>query len=80
MMISMPEDLLKRVDSAAKQRKTSRSGFLRAAAEREMERPERDPEAMQAAIERLRESFGEAPPGDSTEWIRDDRDSRHDHH
>lgn len=70
----MPDELLKRVDERAKERRMSRSALLREAVQRELER--REPEEVRAAIERLRSEFGTIGPLDSTEWIRRDRDTR----
>lgn len=78
VMISMPDELLKRVDERATRRRMSRSALLREAVERELERSE--PEQVRAAIERLRTEFGTIGPGDSAEWIRRDRDTRDDRH
>jgi metal-responsive CopG/Arc/MetJ family transcriptional regulator len=74
VMISMPDELLKRVDHAAKQRKTSRSGFLRNAAESQLERP--TPQQVRRAIEEGRRLLSDVGSFDSTEAIREDRDSR----
>jgi metal-responsive CopG/Arc/MetJ family transcriptional regulator len=44
VMISMPDELLAKVDAAAKRRNTTRSAFLAEAVKRELNR--RDPEEM----------------------------------
>ena len=78
VMISMPDDLLRRVDERARKREMSRSALLREAVERELERP--DPERMRAAVRRLMSDydFETGEPFDSAEWIRHDRDTRDD--
>src|SRR5258708_3242359 len=75
VMISMPDDLLARVDTEAKRRATTRSGLLALAVTRELER--RDPEAMDAPIARLRESFRNAGPFGWAHLIRPERDGHH---
>lgn len=74
VMISLPDDVLARIDAAVSARSTTRSAFLREAARRELER--RGPEEIDAAVARLRESMEGAESFDSTEWFRVDRDSR----
>lgn len=75
VMISMPQDLLERVDRAAKKRGTTRSGFLQRCAEREVERPTL--EEIERALEEGQElTRGFGPDRDSTELVREDRDER----
>jgi len=74
VMVSLPDDLLERVDAEAARRSTSRSALLAAAARRELAR--RDPEAVAAAIARSRERFRAAGDLDAAELVRADRDSR----
>lgn len=73
VMISLPDDLLERVDARARERKMTRSGFLAQMARREVERPSR--EEMEAIIRRGREAFRDAGPFDSADLIRAERDS-----
>ncbi len=73
-MVSLPDDLLARVDSEARRRSTSRSALLTLAARRELER--RDPTAVQAAITRSRERFRTAGAFESADLVRADRDAR----
>ena len=54
-LISLPDQLLKRIDAEAGPRSISRSGLLREAVSREIVRP--DSQDIDAAIERLRTSF-----------------------
>jgi metal-responsive CopG/Arc/MetJ family transcriptional regulator len=77
VMISMPDELLRRVDERAKKREVSRSALLREAVERELER--REPEEVRAAIERLTAEFGSVDDDmDTVEWIRREREKRTD--
>lgn len=78
VMISMPDELLERVDERADKRRMSRSALLREAVERELER--REPARVRAAVERLTADFGTIGAVDSTEWIRRDRDTRDERH
>ena len=74
VMISLPDDLLGRVDAEAKRRSTSRSALLATAVRRELER--RDPEEVAAAIARSRERFRQSGDFESAELIRAERDAR----
>jgi len=74
VFISIPDELLERVDREARRRSTSRSGFLQAAARRELGWP--DVDAMDAAIERGRTALLRMGAFDSAELIRDERDGR----
>jgi len=73
-MISVPDDLLERIDRAAGERRTSRSAFLQEAARRELGWP--DPVAIDAALERARAALAGAGRFESAELIRADRDAR----
>lgn len=81
VMISMPEELLERVDREAGARGTTRSTFLQEAARRELGWP--DPAAIDAAVERGRAALAGAGRFESAELIRieredrDERDRRH---
>lgn len=71
VMISMPDDLLDRLDAQARANRETRSGFLRRLAERELD-------AEQAGQrKRFEELLG--PPmdlgGDAAKLIREDRES-----
>lgn len=70
-MISLPDALLARVDDCARQRGTTRSGFLRDLAERELDL---DSEARLAAIRELLGAAGEHGGG-SARQLRDQRRS-----
>jgi metal-responsive CopG/Arc/MetJ family transcriptional regulator len=74
VMISLPDDLLTRIDAEARGREMSRSAFLAAAARREMDR--RDPEAVAAAIARSEARFENAGSFDAADLVRADRDLR----
>jgi len=72
VMISMPDELLAKVDRHARRAGTTRSGWLRGLAEREVEL---DTEERAAAIRALlAQARPWGGPGDSATWIREDRD------
>lgn len=73
VMISLPDDLLERIDAEASRRSSSRSALLREAAMREIGRP--DPDEIDAALERLRTTFGKLGPFESADVVRAQRDS-----
>lgn len=74
VMISLPDELLERIDRAASERSTSRSAFLQDAARRELGWP--DPVAIDAALERGRAALAGAGRFESAELIRSERDGR----
>ncbi len=74
VMISMPEDLLERVDRVAGERGTSRSAFLQEVVRRELGWP--DPVAFDAALERGRSALARTGAFESAELIREERDAR----
>lgn len=80
VMVSIPDDLLDRIDRAAQLRGVSRSALLRDAAARDIDAHRG--EDLRAGIERTREMIRalDLPPVDSTELIRQDRDTRDDRH
>lgn len=69
VMISLPDDLLHRLDQGAKERSMTRSGLLRELAERELSKRDGGRAAL---IEELLDSPVERD-GKSAEWIRADR-------
>jgi metal-responsive CopG/Arc/MetJ family transcriptional regulator len=73
-MISMPGDLLTRIDRAAAQRHTTRSAFMAEAARRALGWP--DPDAVQDALDRGRAALVEAGRFESATLIRGERDAR----
>jgi len=73
VMISMPDDLLARLDGEAERRATSRSALLAEAARRELER--RDPRAVAGAVERSLARFRNGIPFDAAEIVRTERDT-----
>lgn len=73
-MISLPVDLLARIDRVAADRRTSRSAFLQEAARRELGWP--DPAAIEAALERARAALAGAGRFESARLIRSERDRR----
>lgn len=74
MLISIPDELLERVDREAGRRGDSRSGFLRRAAQRELGWP--DPGALDAALERGRAALADAGSFEAADLIRAERDRR----
>ncbi len=75
VLISVPEELLARIDRAAKARRTTRSRFFEEAARRELGWPE--PDALDAALARACEALAPYGSVESGTLIRGDRD-RHD--
>jgi hypothetical protein len=74
VMISMSEELLRRIDRAVEERETNRSAFLAEAARHELGWP--DPAALDAALERGRAALADAGSFESAELIREERDAR----
>jgi metal-responsive CopG/Arc/MetJ family transcriptional regulator len=71
VMISIPDDLLRRLDEQAKRRRTTRSGLLRQFAERELALDaESRREEILAILERA-QNHG----GDVARLVREDRES-----
>jgi metal-responsive CopG/Arc/MetJ family transcriptional regulator len=75
VMISMPDDLLERLDALAEANRESRSGFLRRLAERELD------VALARKRQELEELLDKATVpggmgGDAARLIREDRESR----
>jgi metal-responsive CopG/Arc/MetJ family transcriptional regulator len=60
VLISIDDQLLRRLDRAAKARRLSRSAYL----------------SLKGALARLDRLFEKAPPGDATAEIRSERDAR----
>ncbi len=77
VMISIPEDLLGRVDELAKREGASRSALIREALRRYLVQPV-DLERRRVALDHLREAFANIPPDFLAEdFIRWDRDHGH---
>jgi Arc/MetJ-type ribon-helix-helix transcriptional regulator len=74
VMVSIPDELLERIDREAGERGTSRSGFLQEAARRELGWP--DPARVDAALERGRTALAGAGSFEAAELIRDEREDR----
>lgn len=74
VMVSMPGELLQRIDKEADQRGTSRSAFLQEAARRELGWP--DPDEIDAALARGRAALADVGSFEAAEEIRDARDAR----
>jgi metal-responsive CopG/Arc/MetJ family transcriptional regulator len=72
VMISMPDDLLDRLDAQARANSETRSGFLRRLAERELENGE---DRRRAEIKRLLDLSTAPMGGEAAKLIREDRES-----
>jgi metal-responsive CopG/Arc/MetJ family transcriptional regulator len=72
VMISIPDDLLKRLDAQARANRETRSGFLRRLAERELGV---DFDRRRAEVERLLDLATAPMGGDAAKLIREDRES-----
>ncbi len=73
VMVSFPDELLKRVDAEALRRATSRSALLRDAVSRELAR--RDPELLRRAVDEVRALFDGVGAFESGALIRSERDA-----
>jgi len=73
-MVSIPDELLSRIDREADERGTTRSGFLQEAARRELGWP--DPARVDAALNRGRAALAGAGSFESAELIRSEREAR----
>ena len=74
VMVSIPDDLLERIDREADERGTTRSGFLQEAARRELGWP--DPAAIDAALARGRAALAGVGSFEAAELIRTEREGR----
>lgn len=74
VMVSIPDELLERIDREAEGRGTTRSGFLQEAARRELGWP--DPLRIDAALDRGRAALADAGSFESVELIRTEREAR----
>ena len=74
VMISLPPDLLERLDRVAGERGTSRSALLQEVVRRELGWP--DPVAFDAALGRGRRALAATGAFESAELIREERDAR----
>lgn len=74
VLISMPDDLLERIDREAERRGATRSGLIQEAAGRELGWP--DPAAFDAALERGQAALAGAGAFESAGLIRDERNDR----
>lgn len=72
VMISIPDDLLTRLDAQARANRETRSGFLRRLAERELVG---DEGRRRAEIERLLDLSTAPMGGEAAKLIREDRES-----
>ena len=76
VMISLPTDLLARIDQAAAERQISRSSLIQEAARRELGWP--DPGVIEAALERGRAALSGARAFESRDLVRAERKRRDD--
>ena len=74
VLISVPDDLLQRIDREAMVRGTTRSRFLEEAARRELGWPA--PEELDTAVTRAREALASYGTFESADLIREDREAR----
>lgn len=74
VMISLPDDLLRRLDAEARRRSMTRSGLLAATIQLALAR--RDVDSVRKAIERSRERFADENAFEAAELVRADRDDR----
>ncbi len=74
LLITVPDELLDRIDRAARARKTTRSRFIEEAAQHELGWPATD--SMDAAVKRAREALAFVGPFEAAELIRRDREAR----
>ncbi len=73
VMISIPDDLLERLDAQARATQETRSGFLRRLAEEELGQAD---DAWQAEVTRLLDLATQPMGGEAARIIREARDSR----
>lgn len=71
-MISIPDDLLSRLDARARAGSETRSGYIRRLAERELSSEE---DRHRAEVERLLDLATAPMGGDAAKLIREDRES-----
>jgi hypothetical protein len=74
VLVTIPDDLLARIDRETKVRGASRSDFLQEAARQRLGWP--DPVAIDSALKRGRNALDKAGGFESTELIRRERDAR----
>lgn len=74
VMVSIPGELLERIDREADERGTTRSAFLQEAAQRELGWP--DPLRIDAALDRGRAALAGAGSFEAAELIRTEREAR----
>jgi predicted transcriptional regulator len=74
ILVSLPDDLVERIDREARARGTNRSRFLQDAARRQLGWP--DPGALSAALERGRRALAEIGSFESADLVRTQRRAR----
>lgn len=73
VMVSIPDDLLERIDREAARRSTSRSALLQAGALRELGHPA--PEEFDRTVAEIRAALRNAPRVDTAALVRAERDA-----
>jgi metal-responsive CopG/Arc/MetJ family transcriptional regulator len=77
ILISIDDELLRRIDRAAKAGGLARSAYLARLAEADLLAASgRTAASLQSALTRLDRLFEKAPPGDATVEVRAERDAR----
>jgi Arc/MetJ-type ribon-helix-helix transcriptional regulator len=74
VLVTMPDDLLDRIDRETQSIGSTRSDFLQEAARRQLGWP--DPSTIDAALERGRAAMAEAGSFEAADLIRADREAR----
>jgi len=75
VMISLPDELLHKIDAEVERRHSTRSALLQEAARRELGWP--DPAAVDAAVASARAALATAGAFESAALVRAERDARH---
>jgi hypothetical protein len=74
VLITVPDELLERIDREARARRLTRSRFIEEAARRELGSPGSD--VIGAALELSRQALAAVGPFESSDLIRRDREAR----
>jgi predicted transcriptional regulator len=74
VLITVPDELLQRIDLEAKARRLTRSRFMEEASRRDLGSPGSD--VIQAAVERSRQALAGVGEFESSDLIRRDREAR----
>jgi predicted transcriptional regulator len=74
VLVSLPDELVARLDAEARARRTTRSRLVQEAVELALATP--SPDAIAAALERGRRALRTAGPFESSKLVRAERDAR----